>query len=860
MNHYIAFFLIGLGILYFSPIKAQEHITTAPGYCANERQFPCVQNSNTNPCTHPNGVTYLDGERPTFDWTSGCWPVADGMNNTCTQVIGDCFIQYPGVSTWQSPFYYANVNLNPYIQKSSKSDFLPQEGWVLLRANLGKLNSALNKQGNEDTYPGPSVVLYNKYSAVMRIICSIKSVELANQIGVEISFDQEHPENQVNKLSGLFGVHGSTAQPLDQYTSIKKVLALNSSPPNDPNGYTFFVVDVPVAYDPCTCHYPTLLNFKFVSITTSNFKASGRNFGFAVPIADNDPIDPNYFQNYLNGVTLDGSNDIASGNETFKLVRELKERYEAMKPHMEEPDVFKEALEMISGFLTVGLAVYGIPEPGAEEFIAKTLEAVASGTEFLSARLGTEEKKEDAGATVSAILSETKLVGKVESTTHLNANSFSMVNPGSKCSTPGSTDLGMSFGNNYNEVLGTFALLETPEILKEFEQSECISNYTVDGFGGVSGGCNRTSTLRVRTSDKNIKYVINPALDVDSYNIKAAYVVKTTRDVEDSWQECLDFPNNPEIGIDGGLTKTNINIKKAYETKDAFVYMTPFVGLDCLNNFTFEMVQEMAKTCNATRCCDSDFSNADIYLRLIVNMEFMSKDRNGNPNRSVQIFTYPTKEKSYDPQDWNNYVYQSYPFNLTINNQVYTQSQTIFAWDKITIEGDISTSDPNVEVTIIAGDEIVVKPDSRIGPNIHLKIGNAPLECNFNGTPQLPEFVSSFCNKATPNLYKANESVSRVSQQTLLVQPVNTTMQLSAYPNPTTGEVWLKAENSTTTTASAELTDLTGRVVLPVQVVSIQEGVSTAPIQVGELSSGVYLLKITVNGQTTTSKLVLQKE
>jgi uncharacterized protein YjgD (DUF1641 family) len=89
------------------------------------------------------------------DWTAPVWG----------------FIHDDGVENYDSPFYDTmSTNMNA-VAKGDSSDFLPENGWELLKAYLGKSTiSLINGKPNQN----PFCVLYNKHTGIIRFLTAEK--------------------------------------------------------------------------------------------------------------------------------------------------------------------------------------------------------------------------------------------------------------------------------------------------------------------------------------------------------------------------------------------------------------------------------------------------------------------------------------------------------------------------------------------------------------------------------------------------------------------------------------------------------------------------------------------------------------
>jgi hypothetical protein len=85
----------------------------------------------------------------------------------------------------------------------------------------------------------------------------------------------------------------------------------------------------------------------------------------------------------------------------------------------------------------------------------------------------------------------------------------------------------------------------------------------------------------------------------------------------------------------------------------------------------------------------------------------------------------------------------------------------------------------------------------------------------------------------------------------------NTDNGVSVYPNPTYGLSTIRFTSQSTDQLAVTITDMEGREVMTMNhAASI--GTVEIPLDVTELSSGIYLVNITQNGQTFIERIVVQ--
>lgn len=82
------------------------------------------------------------------------------------------------------------------------------------------------------------------------------------------------------------------------------------------------------------------------------------------------------------------------------------------------------------------------------------------------------------------------------------------------------------------------------------------------------------------------------------------------------------------------------------------------------------------------------------------------------------------------------------------------------------------------------------------------------------------------------------------------------TSGFAVYPNPSDGKLFIRIYAGQSQTARCEVMDLTGKTVLT-RDLSVQTGENTIPVILDQVSQGIYIMRITLNGQTSNQKLVI---
>ncbi|HHB77961.1 MAG TPA: hypothetical protein ENK85_01855 [Saprospiraceae bacterium] len=172
-----------------------------------------------------------------------------------------------------SPFRgdYANYNIEHlYSVTGGVYDYEPIDGWELVYKHFGTDDTPL---------AGPAyMILYNRYESNLRVFCYVNTREDYNQAMINLSFDAiNNPEGRLYSALLSYIKHPEVA--IEAFRKGLEASAPNkmvSSNGGDNWGSYWLFMDIPVAYDPCTCNYfteldvlPILRNYQTINLNIS---------------------------------------------------------------------------------------------------------------------------------------------------------------------------------------------------------------------------------------------------------------------------------------------------------------------------------------------------------------------------------------------------------------------------------------------------------------------------------------------------------------------------------------------------------------------------------------------------------------
>ena len=108
----------------------------------------------------------------------------------------------------------------------------------------------------------------------------------------------------------------------------------------------------------------------------------------------------------------------------------------------------------------------------------------------------------------------------------------------------------------------------------------------------------------------------------------------------------------------------------------------------------------------------------------------------------------------------------------------------------------------------------------------------------------------------TGNIYNSARSVGAIVG---MHQPASENFDVRIYPNPSAFATNIKVELKKSAKVSVEVYDITGRTVYSSMGKTLASGEFIYPLQVSQLADGLYSVKITVDNEQITKRLVVQQ-
>ncbi len=703
--------------------------------------------------------------------------------------------------------YYGSPNITDI-------DYEPTDGWELILKEFG------TSQNNVDF---PYFILYNRYESKMRVFILIprnsQDFDAYNAATVRTKFSETQIVSPYKYQSGLLEHVSSPANSLQDMS--KSVVA---STPNSfyLASFVWLIADIPVAYDPCTCYYPSMLEIEPRGYKSEevklNLHANG-TISLMQDVSDASGVDPS--DGGINTLK-DVKDGVEKGTKAFKSLGEfalaMDELVQALAP------------------VVAGAAVVVAPELAVLKLPVWFLAAVSGGEAAVSVMdLFIGGGKEEAETKPFFFHGQEKFDGTVTGTIEehqvLSAKTFYTPGSNVKPNYPDTHPI-------YDNTLGVMHLLKTPELLTTIEPIFCNTCPPTSFYF--------KSTAKLRD---DIVYAINPSsgLSQEAVNIYAAIII--------------EYPNisyqNPYLGNHlYGLTKISDS-----------VYRTPYLPLPCLKEFmigvypgVFEFPVQLAGS--------GQGGIKSAKLHLVATLKRDPSDYNYSPSATEVLFaaTYKIDVIRQDLQnptfpvfgfaDLQNSLISNVQENPVVENLSLSADKTIYGYGTITVKDNIQTN--GFHLTLIAGKEILVESaNTDLWADMDLEIGKVP-GCEGKIPAWDASNICLFCNQSetyNPNIVE--KVGNNVPNPSLSHGIVENAFMLNAYPLPFSTDITLQYVLWQAESVSLNLSDLTGRRVENILVNEAQEaGSRSLNIDGTGLSAGVYFLTITTSHNTETIKLV----
>lgn len=303
MNLYIKILIL---LLCSTRIFAQNN-------CINEVSTnPENPTNNTLPNTNINNNQVNDDQRflNQFNWY-----------NVVNVPLQNMLSDYPSLMT-----HFTNMPEPYYNYIDDGPKLTPENGWELMSMNLGYFPDLTDNPFELSNPDLPYIVLYNRFTGILRVFGTYGISPIVNRLtfdGIKINLKI----GDGNK-NGLLRLTAGKDKSLDQTTDI----TYSTSMALHPNSPRWFSADFQIAYDPCVCYYPSDIQLSFEFLQEMHLDLLGRAITVTDTIANGNSLLTNKFLSNF---------DFASDEESFdeqiimyKVMQDLVDDYIArMEAH-----------------------------------------------------------------------------------------------------------------------------------------------------------------------------------------------------------------------------------------------------------------------------------------------------------------------------------------------------------------------------------------------------------------------------------------------------------------------------------------------------------------------------------------------
>lgn len=703
------------------------------------------------------------------------------------------------------------------LTDNHNSNYHPEDGWELLKVEFGSMG---NIGLGFDVQPGPNtisnerpklpyMILYNKYSGTMRFFGSLLEPNNTYQtVRIELRIPKESPTTPQNpnnvydpdlKATNLLSIQGETVQPLDQETD-ESSIAVFVKYTNNPE--LFFWFDLPVAYDPCVCNNKVQLDVSFKFVQTADIDITGTLTG---SIKTEQKGSQDYAKMVFSRVLaagVSGAVAIKTGGAIIN-IKAFVDLIDIVKDHPSRANnqTEKDNLTELKNYLTCSEKMFSVIKGSYDDVtgndkkkqIAAGQKILDANTSFMSSLVNGCRSSDNAASTITGAIEAS---GTFTLTDEIGATSTALALPGSNWS-----DKQVQSNTNkqgtwipayptYNERLGTFALLETPELLAlDFS----MINYSI---------------IRLKLNS-DIKYAFNPIMNIDKENtaIFCRIVSSSDHHVTPPTLSNPYFDQHCNIIIDNN---------------SLYKISSPFVPIDYFENTHIRFVSDKPFSTN--------YADYLATLKIQFKILFQSKNigKDNKTNSSILIYTFPLNINhqvvtSYDPESPYYDLLTEYPlYNIIQETKTFDVDETfvddeIMVYDNIVeINANLSTL-PGKKVIIYSTMGFEVSPNSEISPDIELRIGY-PFTKQVQPEQSYTQ-IESFCSN--PDKYKAStfSNLAKANEEEVYKHRIESknsnkeNLSFTIYPNPNNGLFNIKFSKPAEPGTIIELTDLTGKLV-----------------------------------------------
>jgi hypothetical protein len=499
----------------------------------------------------------------------------------------------------ESPFFKINNLEGLRESKDMKWD----DGWELISRGFG-----LTEQNTytTDAVPNVYLILYNKYTGILRVLLKVCRGADYNAARITLSFN-----SNTQLKTDLLEISRGEVSALDKKFTTTSY-AVGSKYFND--NTLWFYGDFPMMYDPCTCIFKSKLSIISELIANSQIAIEG---GITGDIYTKDVGGKAQIQKPGSFGWKDFSGIVKGKvNTAYENIKDFTKEAQNAASNPKNSDTTSKisSINSLANILANN----------------KFLKAGLNAVPFLKSAVSVWDIFIGGGKT-TAEPQEVKLLPLAVNLTVKLDGTISTVNPYHNIifTNPGSKDaqLDPAAYPYYNEVLGVFNLIKAPVIFRK-----SVIGGTCSGPGGGSNYTKRTFRFDI----DSFYYVLNPAAELSIQNMKAA-IIASARPL---CSPCGVTPDTTNMA--GKQLNSSFPF---FEGKDALTnrynFRTDYFDMKCLDQqiLTYYPVGYQQ---NCGGAGGSQWQMSDqLYLKIMLNL----KRNNATPTTQniLLVLTYPLK-------------------------------------------------------------------------------------------------------------------------------------------------------------------------------------------------------------------------
>jgi hypothetical protein len=372
-------------------ISSLGHAQVEPnGEEENDNCFHNVSTDPENPSNDDMPINFTNGEfKNSFNWIPIDPQSQLYMDYNCTNM----FFGGTQISNMNN-IMASNLSYYDYISDGPLP--LNENGWELLMVNLGRYPDDVTPL-NPNTFSAmPFVVIYNRYSGILRVFFQFGLDNTVGQgadaVEVMVSFTNS------NKMTGLLRLSKGQDQGLDKMSSVTHVRSNAKAPAQ---GSQWASTDFQLAYDPCTCYYPSDLRIDFFQTAYSDIELLGRSITLAnEPLINNQNLQTNPTE-FLSNYDFDDINEDANGGGLVmhksleKMIEDYKNKLEKYNKDLVAVNEHNAKVKKNLALLEMGLSVIRVVANPPTGILTLTPEQLAEQTfdESFSEYLGLTQQE-----------------------------------------------------------------------------------------------------------------------------------------------------------------------------------------------------------------------------------------------------------------------------------------------------------------------------------------------------------------------------------------------------------------------------------------------------------------------------------